>query len=134
MPSRQERRKAERDAAKRAPGQAGAPTATGAKAIYAAALVDINVRINAGDWSTQIGDPDMLFESRGAEWVNQKAGDGRRGGDREARFSLGCRLVSEADETAGSELSAAERLQKLDVGFALCTAQFVERSPDRAGQ
>ena len=51
MPSRQERRKAERDAAKRAP-RAGAAGAAGA----AAALVNIIVH-PLGDWSTQTEDP-----------------------------------------------------------------------------
>ena len=55
MPSRQERRKAERDAAKRAPAQAGAAGAPGA-AGAAAALA--NLRVNpGGDWSTQAEDP-----------------------------------------------------------------------------
>ena len=52
MPSRQERRKAERTAAKRAPAQAGAGGAAGA----AAALANINV-IPLGDWTTQAEDP-----------------------------------------------------------------------------
>jgi hypothetical protein len=51
MPSRQERRKAERDAAKRAP-QAGAAGAAGA----AAALANLNVNAG-GDWTTQTEDP-----------------------------------------------------------------------------
>jgi len=42
MPSRQERRRAERDAAKRAPAKA--------------ALADVNV-IPLGDWTTQTEDP-----------------------------------------------------------------------------
>ena len=49
MPSRQERRKAERDAAKRAP-QAGAAGAT-------AALANLNVNDAGGDWKTQAEDP-----------------------------------------------------------------------------
>jgi hypothetical protein len=55
MPSRQERRKAERTAAKRAPAQAGAGGAGGA-AGAAAALANINV-IPLGDWTTQAEDP-----------------------------------------------------------------------------
>jgi hypothetical protein len=51
-PSRQERRKAERDAAKRAPAQAGAAGAAGA----AAALANLNVNAG-GDWTTQSEDP-----------------------------------------------------------------------------
>ena len=57
MPSRQERRKAERDAAKRAPGQAGAAGATGAAGAAAAAAraeVDVNP---PGDWKSQAEDP-----------------------------------------------------------------------------
>ena len=57
MPSRQERRKAERDAAKRAPGQAGAAGATGA-AGTAAAAARTNVDVHPiGDWTTQAEDP-----------------------------------------------------------------------------
>jgi hypothetical protein len=69
MPSRQERRKAERDAAKRAPGQAGA--AGGAAAARA------NVNTNpVGDWTTQTEDPNLLFRALGAEIVKQRAGAG----------------------------------------------------------
>jgi len=57
MPSRQERRKAERDAAKRAPGQAGAEGAGGAGGA-AATLANLNVNANpVGDWTTQTADP-----------------------------------------------------------------------------
>ena len=52
MPSRQERRKAERDAAKRPPAKSGAGGAAGA----AAARVGVNV-IPLGDWTTQAEDP-----------------------------------------------------------------------------
>ena len=52
MPARQERRKAERDAAKRAPAQAGAAGAAGG----AAALANLNVN-PLGDWTTQAEDP-----------------------------------------------------------------------------
>jgi len=52
MPSRQERRKAERDAAKRAPARAGAGGAAGA----VAARTDVNVN-SLGDWTTQAEDP-----------------------------------------------------------------------------
>ena len=55
-PSRQERRKAERDAAKRAPGQAGAAGAAGA----AAALANLNVNVDPlGDWTTQTANPEV---------------------------------------------------------------------------
>jgi len=48
MPSRQERRKAERDAAKRTPAEAGAAGARGG----AAARTNV---IPLGDWTTQAG-------------------------------------------------------------------------------
>jgi len=51
MASRQERRKAERDAAKRAPAPAGTAGVAGA-AGAAAALANINVK-PLGDWKTQ---------------------------------------------------------------------------------
>jgi hypothetical protein len=51
MPSRQERRKAERDAAKRAPAQAGAAGAAGATAARAMNVVPL------GDLATQAKDP-----------------------------------------------------------------------------
>jgi hypothetical protein len=63
MPSRQERRKAERVAAKRAPGQVGAAGAGGAGAAgeaggaggaegAAAALANLHVNVNpGGDWT-----------------------------------------------------------------------------------
>ena len=80
MPSRQERRKAERDAAKRAPARAGAGGAAGAAgaaggagaAGAAAALANLNVN-PLGDWTTQTGDPMVLLESLGAKVVKQKA-------------------------------------------------------------
>ena len=49
-PSRQERRKAERDAAKRAPARTGAAAAAGA----GAALANLNMN-PLGDWTTQAG-------------------------------------------------------------------------------
>jgi hypothetical protein len=60
-PSRQERRKAMRDAAKRAPAQSGA-AGTGAAA---AARATVNVN-QLGDWSTQTEDPMALFRALGA--------------------------------------------------------------------
>jgi hypothetical protein len=76
-PSRQERRKAERDAAKRAPAQAGAagagrPAADGA-----------NVTVSPlGDWTTQAADH-TVFRALGAEILRQMA----REGDAEAQWS-----------------------------------------------
>ena len=70
MASRQERRKAERDADKRAPAQAGAAGAGGA----AAALADLNVN-PVGDWTTQAADPYELFRAHGAQIVKHRAGE-----------------------------------------------------------
>ena len=83
MPSRQERRKAERDAAKRALAQpAGAGgTEPGAADADAAAAALANVDMNAqplGDWTTQAEDSMALFETLGEEHaydiVMQRAG------------------------------------------------------------
>jgi len=63
VPSRQERRKAERDAAKRAPGQAGAAGAGGAGGA-AAALVNVDVS-PLGHWTTQAADPYALLAGSG---------------------------------------------------------------------
>jgi len=54
-PSRQERRKAERDAAKRAP-RAGAAGTAGAAGAAGAAAAKLNVNAG-GDWKTQAEDP-----------------------------------------------------------------------------
>jgi hypothetical protein len=67
MPSRQERRQAKRDAAKRAP-RAEAAGAAGA----AAALANPNVNVNpVGDWTTQAANPKVLFDALGGETVKQ---------------------------------------------------------------
>jgi len=67
-PSRQERRKAERDAAKRAPARAGAAGAAGAAADLA------NLDVNAGgDWKTQAEGPAALGVL-GAAVVKRRAG------------------------------------------------------------
>ena len=117
MPSRQERRKAERDAAKRAPGQAGAGEAGGA----AAAPANLNVNVNpGGDWTTQAENPVVLVRALGAELVKQRAG----AGDREAQFSLGYGLVTAADGAAGTKLGAGGRSPKAEAGLALGTARF----------
>ena len=73
MPSRQERRKAERDAAKRAPAQAGAAGAEGASA----ARASVNP---VGDWTTQAGDPSVLIDALGFKVLKQKAVAGDRQG------------------------------------------------------
>jgi hypothetical protein len=85
MASRQERRKAERDAAKRTPGQAVAGAVGGAAAAGA------NVNMNpVGDWTTQTVDP-FAFEALGDDIVKERAGSG----DREAQWSLGYSLMCE---------------------------------------
>jgi hypothetical protein len=57
MPSRQERRKAERVAAKRASARAGAAGAGGA----AAAIANLNLNVNSlGDWTTQNEDHNVM--------------------------------------------------------------------------
>jgi hypothetical protein len=99
MPSRQARRQAERDAAKRKPGQARGEATAGAAvaaeaAGAAAALANLNVN-PGGDWSTQATDPNLLIHALGAHILEQRAVSG----DREAQFSQGCLLLSEADDT-----------------------------------
>jgi hypothetical protein len=117
MASRQERRKAERDAAKRAPGQAAAGAAGGA----AAARANENTS-PVGDWTTQAADPSALFHALGANIVQLRAG----AGDREAQFSQGYKLLSEADVAAGAtSLGAAGKPPSADVGLTLCTAHPV---------
>ena len=109
MPSRQERRKAERVAAKRAPGQAGAGGAGGA----AAATANPNVNVNpGGDWTTQASDATVLSRALGAEILKQRAS----AGDREAQWSLGYSLLREV-EAAGTPLGTAGRSPKADVGW-----------------
>ena len=122
MPPRQDRRKAERDAAKRAPGQAGAGGAGGAAAARA------HVHVNpVGDWTTQAADHAALFRTHGAEIVKQRAA----AGDREAQFSQGYRLVCDADRDAGAPtLGAAGRSSKADVALEICTARFPGCSPN----
>ena len=110
MPSRQERRKAERDAAKRAPGQAGAAGAAAAR---------VNPRNSVGDWTTQAADPDVLRRALGSRLLKQRAGDG----DRQAQFSLGYRLVIGAG-TAGTPVGTAGSSPKEEVGLAPRATQF----------
>ena len=117
MPSRQERRKAERDAAKRAPraGAAGAAAAAGATA----ALANLNVN-QLGDWTTQAEDH-SAFRELGTEIVKRKA-DER---DSEAQRSLGYRLVSDTGVAAG-------RSPKVDLRLAQMHRLVSGRSQDRA--
>ena len=107
--SRQERRKAERDAAKRAPAQAGAVDAGGAmgacgvvgdggamgagRAVGAGGAADAEANVNmdpVGEWTTQAADPNAL-RALGVDVVKQKAA----AGDREAQWSLGYSLMCE---------------------------------------
>ena len=124
MPSRQERRKAERDAAKRAPAKSGAGGA-------ATALADV-IMNPLGDWSTQAQDPWVLFRALGAEVVKQRAAKG----EGEAQFSQGFVLVNQADGDAGllgaGDLGAGGRSPMADVGLALSTYTFrVAHGPRR---
>jgi len=124
MPSRQERRRAERDAAKRAQAQAGAAGAAGA----AAALADLDVNAG-GDWTTQAANPELLFRALGAETVQQMACEG----DRDAQWSLGYRSFRDAEGAAGTyrhrpadrRRQLAGRSPQAEVGFTLCTAQYI---------
>jgi hypothetical protein len=102
----------ERNAAKRAPGQAGAGAAAGA----AAALANVNVNVSpVGDWTTQAENPELLFQELGAEIVERKAAQG----DRAAQFTQGCRLMSDAAGADGAGLSgAAGRSTQVKVGLA----------------
>ena len=88
MASRQERRKAERDAAKRAPAQAGAGGAAGAAGAggVGAARADVNVNVNpVGDWTTQTENFLAVFATLTPIAVKWKADEG----DRNAQYSLG---------------------------------------------
>jgi len=115
MPSRQERRKAERDAAKRAPARSVAAGAAGA----AAALANLSLD-PGGDWTTQAEDPIALLESLGTEILKQKAA----AGDRAAQYSRGCMLMAEAGAYFAG---AAGRSPQAQVGLALCAPSC--RSP-----
>ena len=117
MPSRQERRKAERDAAKRAPAQAGA-----AGAAAALANITLNPTHPGGDWTTQAADPSVLFRAVGPEILKRRARDG----DREAQWTLGMWSVREADGGAreGLALGTGGRSPKAEAGLALRTARF----------
>jgi len=66
MPSRQERRKAERDAAKRAPANTG-----GAGAATARAPV-----VPLGNWKTQTANPSLLLTALGAKILKERADEG----------------------------------------------------------
>jgi len=113
-PSRQERRKAERDAAK-APAKSGAGGAAGA-----AAAARTNVNVNpVGDWTTQTEDPNVMFRALGSPGVQQMAA----AGDGAAQYRLGYMLVSEAG-VEGTPLGAAGRSPQADVGWNIAPTRF----------
>jgi hypothetical protein len=114
MPSRQERRAAERDAAKRASGQAGSGGAGGA----AGARANLNVN-PVGDWSTQAADPGVLARVTTLNELKRRAG----AGDMEAQFSLGFYLLCQADGV-GVEIGSSGRSPMADVGFVCSTCVF----------
>ena len=64
-------------------------------------------------------DPSALLSVLGAQVVERRAAEG----DREAQYSMGYRLMSEA-RVAGTPLGAGGRSPKADAGLARCTAQF----------
>ena len=113
MPSRQERRKAERAAAKRAPAKAGAaaPAGGGGASAAAAPAAPANP---GGDWSTQAEDATLLHQALGPDLLKQRATEG----DPAAQYSQGHKLMGEAGMAAGERvLGAGGRSPKADVGF-----------------
>ena len=109
MPCGKKTRKADRDAAKRAPAQ---PGAAGAAAAIANPL---------GDWTSQTADPAVLVRALGAEHVKQRA----VAGDPDAQYSLGHWILSAANVgTHHTALGAAGRSPKAEAGSALSTETF----------
>ena len=96
---------AERGAAKRAPAQAMAAT-------Y---LANLNVDVSQlGDWTTQTEDSMSMMDALGDDAVMREAVLL----DREAMYSMGFRLVCEADRTAGAtQVGASGRSETAGVGF-----------------
>ena len=108
MPSRQERRQAGRDAAKRAAAAAREPEPEPVNVVPPAPVAD---------WTTQTEDPKLLFRALGAATLRQKAATG----DREAQFSLGAVLSEVCNvAAAGTPLGGAG----VSVRSALCTETF----------
>jgi hypothetical protein len=139
MTCRQERRKAERDAAKRTPEQAGAAAQAGA-AGAAAALANLRVDPGGGDWTTQNAHPAVLVNAIAAGGLTRSETEGilrQRvdAGDMEAQFSQGGRLVRQELDEAGLS-GAAGRTPKVQAGLAhKCTFRSLTRpncrwSPD----
>jgi len=151
-PSRQERRKAERVALKRAQAGNRAEGAAGA----AAALANLNVN-PLGHWTTQAENPAVGPGRYWTFWTSLDSPTNERfrvlkkkqrvtpawpyssvlfealgaavvkqgaaKGDAEAQFSLGSHLVCKADGGV-APLGSSGRSPRADVGLALCTAQF----------
>jgi TPR repeat protein len=114
-PSRQERRKAERDAAKRASARAGAAGAAGANQEStgaAAALANFNVNVTPplGDWTTQAEDPNSLIQRVGAVNVKRRSD----AGDREAQYSLGSGRCGGAAGHGGRSPQSDEGVARLE--------------------
>ena len=106
-PSRQERRKAERDAAKRAPAQA--------RAVRAAVSVN-----PVGDWTTQEEDGSVLYRALGSKILVKQKADA---GDRAAQYAMGVFLTGEADAamSAAGLSHEAGKSPKAEAGLARCT-------------
>ena len=111
MPSRQERRKADRDVAK-----------ASAKAGFAGSAAAQVHEDPDGDWTVQTDDCGVLLRALGADAVKQLAEEGNRA----AQFSQGYKLMSEAESDAGfaGGLGASGRSPKADVGLSLYIDTF----------
>jgi len=120
MPSRQERRKQERDAAKRAAAAAGSAGAGGS----AAAPANLNVN-PVGDWTTQTESPSAMYRTLGGEVVARRAA----AGDREAQYSQGSLFISAAGVNADA-LGAGGTTPRMDVGFSYFASQVSGRSQE----
>jgi TPR repeat protein len=99
MPSRQERRKAERDVVKARPAGDAAARADAANAGPAGDPP----AARASDWTTQSGDPNALVEALGAETVGRRAASG----DRDAQYSWGFQLLYDYGQVEGGRSPTA---------------------------
>jgi len=105
MPSRQERRKAERDAEKRPIVQSAVAVTT---AVTEAVIVPL------GDWSTQTKDGTVLFLKLGMHALARRVSNV---GDRDAQYSLGCFLIHCPQGPQGADTEDAAKQQKETVGM-----------------
>jgi len=112
-PSRQERRKALRAAAKRASASAGASGAAGA-AGAAAALANLNVNPVPGDWTTQEADVVLEALGRDTRKLRRMAAEGDMG----AQFSIGMIMMGSAENGDYNKVGASGSSPLADVGFA----------------